>query len=1330
MAEITNDDDDVRENHSILDDLTVLQTEDEIDLDASVQQLHEGDGGDKEDVFGSGSQNIHMGSQLTEAELLSALITEGTVIQTSLGIYVNTENNIVAFNDINNVSIDVNGYTRNELIENGFTSEQIDYAIDRASLIFDTREMHGDDVFKKVAEEEQQRAEDSGFSTINDVNQSVDEVPNDPLANTDVMPEIDFDAILNSVLNPDLGFPIDNGTNGGGGDDAVEPVTEMSREISYEIISNTVIDDPCVVTTYEDVVSKENDLANNQEIVTTTRNYTDTTTIDSTVTETTTPTETITYSDGTIETIVGDPVIESNTTVDTTVAIRDAIFATDIELPVITTEYTTEISNEIGNEILIGSETGTEIDRIIDTDNNREQVDTTTTTTNNYAIDTTTTTTITPVITITYSDGTVEIEQGDPSITKNTNTETRTDIADEIVTTYEEPTIVVTYEISTDLHNGKETLTNTEFYDSSSRVNDLDNNQEIVTVTREYTDTFETPILETTTTIEVQTITYSDGTIEIERAEPTDNTVQIDTSTRDEIREIDISTSTEEPVITITTDVQSVDTIGDEYQTGTASEENVVTTIETEYNNERVDTTTTTTDTYAVDTTTTTTSTPVHTITYSDGTVETEYGTPAIETTTDTSTRDEVTSETITTNEDPEIVETYEHETTVVVSDEILSNTETESETVRTIDTDNNREQLDTTNTTTNTYDTITTTTVTTTPVITITYSDGTVEIEYGTPVETVEPTTDTREEVLTDTNVVYEEPQIVTSEEVTTNVVVGDETLISTSTEDDVSRSNDLDNNREQLDTTTTTTNNYETDTTTTTTTTQITTITYSDGTVEIEQDDPVITADTTTESRVDTTDEIVTTYEEPTITTEYVTTTDAVVGDETWETTNDIIESDTTIDTDNNREQIDTTTTTTNEYATETTTTTTITPVSTITYSDGTVEVENGTPNIDSEITSDTRTETLTNVETEYVDPEIVTTIETEENIITSEPESTITFVNNESIVENDDGTKTTVINRVFTETTTTDITTETSNTSVNTLTYSDGTVEIERDTPVTASVVSVDTQSSTWLVDETGNTTPLGVDDEFDIDDDNSITFSSEDLLSNDTDLDGDTITITSIDDPENGIIIDNENGTWTYTPYEGFSGEDSFTYNIVDSEGGTGTATTIIDVEGNEGGEGGEGGSHGHGHGGEGGEGGKGKDKKDKDGGEGGEGGEGGSEYNEIDGKDKGKKADDTFDSDDATDANDHVMGNGGDDMFIFGGEGGDGFGGGDWISGGEGTDTLNMEGTQGWALTVDGETFTADSNPNNLPTSEEMSGSLTLSDGSEIDFDGIDKFSWD
>src|SRR5262249_11482335 len=58
----------------------------------------------------------------------------------------------------------------------------------------------------------------------------------------------------------------------------------------------------------------------------------------------------------------------------------------------------------------------------------------------------------------------------------------------------------------------------------------------------------------------------------------------------------------------------------------------------------------------------------------------------------------------------------------------------------------------------------------------------------------------------------------------------------------------------------------------------------------------------------------------------------------------------------------------------------------------------------------------------------------------------------------------------------------------------------------------------------------------------------------VLANDSDPDGDPLTVSSVTQPANGAAAVNADNTVTYSPKAGFSGSDQFTYTISDGRGG--------------------------------------------------------------------------------------------------------------------------------------------------------------------------------
>ena len=70
----------------------------------------------------------------------------------------------------------------------------------------------------------------------------------------------------------------------------------------------------------------------------------------------------------------------------------------------------------------------------------------------------------------------------------------------------------------------------------------------------------------------------------------------------------------------------------------------------------------------------------------------------------------------------------------------------------------------------------------------------------------------------------------------------------------------------------------------------------------------------------------------------------------------------------------------------------------------------------------------------------------------------------------------------------------------------------------------------------------------------------------VLANDSDPDGDALSVASVTQGANGFAAVNADGTVTYAPNAGFSGTDSFGYTVSDGNGGSDTATVTVTVDG--------------------------------------------------------------------------------------------------------------------------------------------------------------------
>ncbi len=93
---------------------------------------------------------------------------------------------------------------------------------------------------------------------------------------------------------------------------------------------------------------------------------------------------------------------------------------------------------------------------------------------------------------------------------------------------------------------------------------------------------------------------------------------------------------------------------------------------------------------------------------------------------------------------------------------------------------------------------------------------------------------------------------------------------------------------------------------------------------------------------------------------------------------------------------------------------------------------------------------------------------------------------------------------------------------------------------------------------------NIAPVAVDDTATTDQNVAITLN---VLNNDSDTDGDVLTVDSVDAASlhGGTVTDNGDGTVTYTPAVGFAGTDTFSYTVTDGLGGFASAQVTVTVE---------------------------------------------------------------------------------------------------------------------------------------------------------------------
>jgi Ca2+-binding RTX toxin-like protein len=94
---------------------------------------------------------------------------------------------------------------------------------------------------------------------------------------------------------------------------------------------------------------------------------------------------------------------------------------------------------------------------------------------------------------------------------------------------------------------------------------------------------------------------------------------------------------------------------------------------------------------------------------------------------------------------------------------------------------------------------------------------------------------------------------------------------------------------------------------------------------------------------------------------------------------------------------------------------------------------------------------------------------------------------------------------------------------------------------------------------------NDAPVAVNDSITTNKNTPIIINATTLLSNDTDVDAsDVLSITGFTQPSQGSLVNNNNGTYTYTPVQNYYGSDSFTYTISDGQGGSSNATVNLTI----------------------------------------------------------------------------------------------------------------------------------------------------------------------
>jgi hypothetical protein len=97
---------------------------------------------------------------------------------------------------------------------------------------------------------------------------------------------------------------------------------------------------------------------------------------------------------------------------------------------------------------------------------------------------------------------------------------------------------------------------------------------------------------------------------------------------------------------------------------------------------------------------------------------------------------------------------------------------------------------------------------------------------------------------------------------------------------------------------------------------------------------------------------------------------------------------------------------------------------------------------------------------------------------------------------------------------------------------------------------------------------NTPPLAVDDAYATTISTALSVPAPGVLANDTDLERDPLSAALVSPPALGTLTFNPNGSFSYTPPFGYSGDITFTYRLSDGLLNSGDATVTITMTGNQ------------------------------------------------------------------------------------------------------------------------------------------------------------------
>src|SRR5207244_934022 len=94
---------------------------------------------------------------------------------------------------------------------------------------------------------------------------------------------------------------------------------------------------------------------------------------------------------------------------------------------------------------------------------------------------------------------------------------------------------------------------------------------------------------------------------------------------------------------------------------------------------------------------------------------------------------------------------------------------------------------------------------------------------------------------------------------------------------------------------------------------------------------------------------------------------------------------------------------------------------------------------------------------------------------------------------------------------------------------------------------------------------NDPPAANDDSYSVKEDTTLTVAAPGLLGNDTDADGNALTVTRVSGPSHGTLTLSADGSFTYAPAADYNGLDSFIYKANDGLADSNVATVTIAID---------------------------------------------------------------------------------------------------------------------------------------------------------------------